>query len=69
VSRSGAHNLNGNKMKTRDELILDFMLAIASNIKSEDIDFIEDEPDVADHIADITLAMAQALTRKYLESP
>jgi hypothetical protein len=55
-------------MKTRDELILEFMLAIASNIKSEDIDFIENEPEIADHLADTALAMAQALTRKYLES-
>ena len=55
-------------MKTSQELILDFMLAMASSIKQEDIDFIEDEPETADHIADCVLSMAQTLTRKYLES-
>jgi len=55
-------------MKTSQELTLDFMVAIASEIKQEDIDFIEDEPEVADHIADTILAMAQTLARKYLES-
>jgi hypothetical protein len=55
-------------MKTSQELTLDFMVAIASGIKQEDIDFVEEEPEVADHIADTILAMAQTLTRKYLES-
>jgi hypothetical protein len=65
----GVRSLNRKqKMKTSQELILDFMLAIASNIKQEDIDFIEDEPETADHFADCALSMAQTLTRKYLES-
>jgi len=55
-------------MKTRDELVLDFMLAIASNIFVEDLDFTKNDEDVADVFADITLVTAQALTRKYLES-
>jgi len=55
-------------MKTRDELILEFMLAIASIIKPEDIGFYVEDPELADHFADTALAMAQTLTRKYLES-
>ena len=56
-------------MKTAQEMTYDFMLALASTINSDEVfHLIEDEPDVADNVADTTLAMAQALTRKYLES-
>jgi hypothetical protein len=54
-------------MKTRDELVLDFMLQISCCIQ-EDICQIDEEPEWADRYADCVLAMAQTLARKYLES-
>jgi hypothetical protein len=55
-------------MKTRDEMTYEFMLALASTISEDDIQQSESEPEVADYCAECVLGMAQALTRKYLES-
>lgn len=55
-------------MKTRDEMIYDFMLALAPTISEDDIQQGVDEPEVLDHCAECVLEMAQTLARKYLES-
>jgi hypothetical protein len=54
-------------MKTAQEMTYEFMLQISCNIQ-EDIYQIDEEPEWADRYADCVLAMAQTLTRKYLES-
>ena len=55
-------------MKTRDEMIYDFMLVLAPTISADDIEQGVDEPEILDHCAECVLAMAQTLARKYLES-
>jgi hypothetical protein len=55
-------------MKTRDEIVYDFMLALASNLPNEYLKYIEKYPEDADMDAEGILQMAHALTRKYLES-
>jgi hypothetical protein len=55
-------------MKTRDEMVYDFMLALAPTISTDDMEQGLDEPEILDHCADCVLGMAQTLARKYLES-
>ncbi len=55
-------------MKTRDEIVYDFMLALASNLPNEYLKFIEKYPEDADIDANNIFMMAHALTRRYLES-
>ena len=55
-------------MKTRDEMIYDFMLALAPTISKDDIEQGADEPEILDYAAECVLNMATALARKYLES-
>lgn len=56
-------------MKTAQEMTYDFMLAIASNINAQEVfEDIEEDPASPDIVADTAHAMAEALTRKYLES-
>jgi hypothetical protein len=55
-------------MKTRDEIVYDFMLALVSNMPPTYFKWIEQHPEDAEAEADCVLDMAQALTNKYLES-
>jgi hypothetical protein len=58
-------------MKTAQEMIYDFMLAIAPAIKAEDLRLAigsEDDLDKVDQIAISVLNTARALTHHYLKS-
>lgn len=54
-------------MKTRDEMIYDFMLALCSTLTSEEMAD-ADDPDFADVNAEYIFHMAKTLTKTYLES-
>jgi hypothetical protein len=58
-------------MKTRDEMVYDFMLALAGCLNPQDLDLAigeEGDLDEVDGVAVSVLRMAQALTHHYLES-
>jgi hypothetical protein len=58
-------------MKTRDEMVYDFMLALASVIKPEDLELAIGEQEDLEELDGVAVAivnMAHALTRQYLRS-
>jgi hypothetical protein len=58
-------------MKTRDEMVYDFMLALASVIKPEDLELAigeQEDLEELDGVAVAVVNMARALTHQYLRS-
>jgi hypothetical protein len=55
-------------MKTRDELVLDFMLALATNIPTDYLSWAENDPEDLEPIANAIIYMANELTRQYLDT-
>jgi hypothetical protein len=56
-------------MKTRQEMLYDFMLALAPNVGKWEEDFLEENGEVAfSEVSEILYAHANSLTNIYLES-